>query len=137
MAMRAWNGVILLVLASTLAGCSVVMATAGKPDPATSSLDLGQSRDIVLLNLGEPSQTNLTDAGRVDTFDLERGNQPSIGRAIGHAFLDLITLGLWELAGTPLEAISGESFRLTITYDNEDKVTKVTTGAIHNPVPGA
>jgi hypothetical protein len=31
--------------------------------------------------------------------------------------MDILTLGVWELVGTPLEAMQGEEMRVIITYD--------------------
>lgn len=61
-------------------------------------------------------------------FKLSRGNAPNAGRALAHGALDLATLGLWEIAGTPIEAMQGETFYLTVEYDQNDKVTKVLSG---------
>src|SRR5690625_1783627 len=113
-----------------LAGCSVGMAMSGKPDPNIGVLSKGQSRDIVLLNLGH-ANTATTQAGRVDVFNLERGNQKSVGRAAGHAVMDVLTLGIWEVVGTPIEAFAGDKFTVTIEYDQDDKVIKVSTAEGH------
>ena len=64
----------------------------------------------------------------MDVFELQRGNAPSGGRALAHGAIDLFTLGLWEVIGTPIEAMQGESYTLTIEYDKQDKVKKVFTG---------
>ena len=109
-------------------GCSVFMAMKGKHDPNMASLSIGQDRNIVIANLGQPSKTVMTGNVRVDVFRLERGNAPSGGRALAHGALDLFTLGLWEIAGTPIEAMQGEKFTLTIEYDENDKVKKVVAG---------
>ena len=112
----------------TAASCSVGMAMSGKPDPNTGALHVGQSRDEVLLHLGQPTETFATEDRRTDVYRLERGNQQSPGRAIGHAVMDLLTLGLWEIIGTPVEGFAGEKFTLSIAYDDEDKVTSIKTG---------
>src|SRR5215217_3019284 len=108
-------------------GCAVGMALSGKSDPNVGVLSLGQDRGIVLLNLGQPSQTLAAATGRTDVFRLERGNEQSIGRATGHAAMDVLTLGLWEVIGTPIEGFSGEDFTITVDYDKNDKVMKVNT----------
>ena len=110
-----------------LAGCSVGMAMSGKPDPNIGALDDGQSRDLVILNLGQPTKTLLADNKRTDVFILERGNEQSVGRAAGHAVMDLLTLGIWEVVGTPIEGFAGETLTLQIEYDEEDKVKSVKT----------
>lgn len=118
---------------SYLTGCSVGMAMSGKPDPNIGVLSKGQSRDIVLLNLGQPTQTSTIDTGRVDVlFNLERGNEQSVGRAVGHAVMDVLTIGMWEVVGTPIEAFTGDKFTVTIEYDQNDSVTKVTTTKGHS-----
>lgn len=109
-------------------GCSMFMAMHGKRDANVGALSIGQDRAIVLANLGQPSKTVTTETGRVDVFELQRGNAPSGGRALAHGAIDVVTLGLWELIGTPIEAMQGESYTLTIEYDKQDKVTKVSTG---------
>ena len=120
--------VVHILLASLLlAGCSVGMAMSGKPDPNISALAVGQSRDIVVLNLGQPTKTLLADNKRTDVFELERGNQQSIGRATGHAVMDLLTLGGWELIGTPIEGVAGDTITLQIEYDEENTVKSVKT----------
>jgi hypothetical protein len=101
------------------------MAMSGKPDPNIGVLSVGQDRGVVLLNLGQPAQTQATEAGRTDVFHLERGNEQSVGRAAGHAATDVLTLGVWELVGTPIEGVAGEKFTVTVWYDQNDKVTKV------------
>ncbi len=118
---------VLLVCVVFLHACSVGMAMSGRPDPNTGALRIGQSRDEVLLHLGQPAKTLATAEGRTDEFHLQRGNAPSTGRAVGHAVLDVLTLGAWEIVGTPVEGFTGESFTLAISYDADEKVTKITT----------
>ena len=48
---------------------------------------------------------------RVDLYEYEIGNKPSAGRAIGHGVMDILTLGLWEIIGTPIEGFQGEKKR--------------------------
>lgn len=115
------------LLSLILSGCSVGMAMSGQPDPNISALAEGQDRDIVILNLGQPTKTLVADNKRTDVFELERGNEPSIGRATGHAIMDLLTLGGWEIIGTPIEGFAGDTITLQIEYNEENKVTSVKT----------
>ena len=41
--------------------------------------------------------------------------------------LDVLTLGAWEIVGTPVEGFTGERFTLTISDDAAEQVTKITT----------
>ena len=115
------------VLLLFLPSCSVGMAMSGSPDPNTGALRIGQPRDEVLLHLGQPTKTFAVAGGRTDEFHLQRGNRPSTGRAVGHAVMDVLTLGAWEIIGTPIEGFTGETFTLSVSYDAEEKVTKIST----------
>ncbi len=117
----------ILVMALLLNGCSVGMALSGKPDANLSFLDIGKSRDIVILNLGSPTESLTTAEGRTDIYHLERGNSPNAGRAAAHAIMDVVTLGIWEAVGTPIEGLTGEEYKLTVDYDKNNKVIKVFT----------
>lgn len=122
---------ILLAIAAAFflgSACSVGMALSGKEEPNTGAIKIGQHRDEVLLHLGQPTKTIATEEGRKDLFLLERGNAPSTGRAIGHAAMDVLTLGVWEIIGTPVEGFTGEKFTVTIHFDQDDRVTKIETG---------
>ncbi len=123
---------LLMIAVIAVCGCSVGMAMSGHPDPNVGALDIGQDRDVVIVNLGQPSQTTANDEGRTDVFRLQRGNQPSAGRATGHAVMDVLTLGLWEIVGSPIEGFTGDEFTLVVAYDSEDKVTKISSSPGHS-----
>jgi hypothetical protein len=109
-----------LLLAS---GCSVGMAMHGQKEPDLSVVRIGACRSEVELQLGSPKQSvSLEDGQRVDVYEYEFGNEPSAGRAIAHGTLDVLTLGLWEAVGTPVEGFQGEKGRLAVTYNGDDKV---------------
>lgn len=111
-----------------ISACSVGMAMHGKQEPDLSVVRVGACRAEVELQLGSPKQSvSLEDGNRVDVYEYEFGNEPSAGRAIAHGTLDVLTLGLWEAVGTPVEGFQGEKGRLAITYDAEDKVTSFKT----------
>jgi hypothetical protein len=62
-------------------------------------------------------------------YSYELGNAPSAGRAIGHGVMDVLTLGLWEVVGTPIEAFQGETRRLSVTYGADDRVLTMSASA--------
>ena len=119
--------VLLIIATLGLASCSVGMAMHGKEDVNLSSITVGQDRSIVLMHLGQPYRTFANEDGRVDTYSVERGNAPSVGRAAGHAVMDLLTFGIWEVIGTPIEGFAGEEFTLTIEYGVDNKLKSVAT----------
>jgi hypothetical protein len=41
-----------------------------------------------------------------------------------HGGMDILTLGLWELVGTPVEAVQGQEFEMTVTYGPDEKARR-------------
>mgnify|MGYP001561735941 FL=1 len=120
------KGVLLVLVLIVLSGCSVGMAISGKEEPNLSAFRVGSTRGEVELQLGSPVSSVTTPEGkRVDMYEYELGNKPSGGRAIGHGGMDLLTLGLWEVIGTPIEGFQGEKKRVTIRYDAKDIVEAI------------
>jgi hypothetical protein len=39
----------------------------------------------------------------------------------------VLTLGLWEIAGTPIEGVQGEKYTATVVYDENDRVIDLKT----------
>ncbi len=116
-------GIVLIAL--FLSGCSVGMAMSGKEQKDTSVVFPGSPRDVVVAKLGPPeTSTKDADGNIVDSWMIIKGNEASGGRAAMHAGLDVFTLGLWEVVGTPLEmgAAGEERTRYVITYDKENKI---------------
>lgn len=108
-----------------VAGCSVGMAMSGKEQKDTSVVFPGAPRDVVVAKLGPPETSTKNEAGEiVDSWLIIKGNAPSGGRAVAHAGMDVLTLGLWEVVGTPLEmgAAGEDRTRYVITYDKDNKI---------------
>jgi len=114
-------------------GCSVGMAMSGKNNPNLGMVQVGASRGEIELTLGPPVKiVTLENNNRMDVYEYEIGNEPSAGRATGHAVMDLLTLGLWEIVGTPVEAFQGDKHVLNIIYDKDDKVVSVNRPIVKN-----
>lgn len=115
-------------LALATSGCSVGMAMSGKKAPDLGQVKVGATRGEVELQMGPPTQSHIDELGRrIDVYDYEVGNEPSPGRAVGHAVMDVLTLGIWEVVGTPVEGFTGEEFRLSVTYNEQDRVERVSS----------
>jgi hypothetical protein len=118
-------------LVATLSGCSVGMAASGKPAPDLSAVRVSADRSDIELRLGAPVRTGTDGEGRnVAVYRYEIGNEPSAGRAIGHGVMDVLTLGLWEVVGTPVEVFQGERYELTVVYDENGKASQIGTTKI-------
>ncbi len=117
-----------------LAGCSVGMALSGKKDPNLGAFRVGSTRGEAELQLGSPiSSVTTPDGGRTDIYEYELGNEPSAGRAIGHGIMDVLTLGLWELVGTPIEGFTGSTHRISIVYGRDDRIIAINQAPVPPP----
>ena len=108
-----------------LCGCSVGMAMKGKKAPDLRVIRAGAHRAEIELQVGYPISSQKIGENTLDIYHYEVGNEPSAGRAMGHAALDILTLGLWEVAGTPIEAVSGDKRAIAVTYDPNDIAVRV------------
>ena len=121
---------LIIVIASLglLSGCSIGMAMSGSRNSDLGAIKVGASRGEVEMQLGSPIRSASLDNGaRSDVYAYEIGNEPSAARAVGHGVMDVLTLGLWEVVGTPIEGFQGEKHHATITYDQNDRVLDIRT----------
>jgi hypothetical protein len=115
-----------LILSS---GCSVFMA-AKQPDK--KNVDLfrsGTSRNMLLGEFGPPAVSETRDGRKYEVFKFVQGYSTGAkaGRALFHGAADVVTLGLWEVVGTPAEAVfSGDEMAYQVSYDKDDRVDQVT-----------
>lgn len=115
-----------LALTLSLSACSVGMAVSGSEEPELGAVRQGATRGEVEMQLGKPVRSLAeTGAQRTDVYEYEMGNEPSACRALGHGVMDFLTLGLWEVIGTPIEAFRGEKYQVSVTYDQNDRVVAV------------
>ncbi len=117
-----------LLMSLCVSSCSAVMAARGTNPPDLGAVSTNKKRSEIEMHLGAPIKTTTLENGdRIDVYQYEVGNEPSPGRAVGNAALTLVTLGLWEIAGTPIEASAGDTYTATITYDKNDVVKDIKT----------
>ena len=113
------------VLVVALSGCSVVMA-AKQPDAKDLSvLTPGTPRSVVVGELGPPTWSGERDGAKVEVFAFVDGySKPAkAARAFFHGAADVLTFGLWEVVGTPAEAIfNGSKMKIEVVYDEQDRV---------------
>ena len=125
---------VLVGLSFALSGCSVGMALSGKKDPNLGAFRVGSTRGEAELHLGSPTSSVTTpDGGRTDIYEYELGNEPSAGRAIGHGIMDVLTLGLWEFVGTPIEGFTGSTHRISIVYGRDDRIIAINQAPVPPP----
>ena len=118
----------ILAIFSLATSCSVFMAANQPPKKDVNVLDRGTPRNIVISELGAPAVTRVENEKKCDIFKFVQGysDGAKIGRTIFHGAADVLTLGLWEVAGTPIEAIAnGNEVKVEVFYDENDTVEKV------------
>jgi hypothetical protein len=110
------------------AGCSPVLASR---QPSRRDVDLlspGVPRNMLLAELGQPVATETKEGRRVEVFSFVQGYRKGVkvARTIGHGAADVMTLGLWEVVGTPTEAtLNGHRVAYEVTYDASDRIDRV------------
>ncbi len=104
-------------------GCSVFMA-ANQPDKRDLTvLKEGMPRSQVIAQLGAPATTEKENGKRTDIFSFIQGYSTGTksSRAVTHLVLDVFTIGLWEIFGTPIEtSFDGDRVTATVVYDVND-----------------
>ncbi len=122
---------LLLVFSSA---CSVHMAAT---QPSRKNVDLfrpGTPRAQLLAEFGNPVAGEEKDGKRMDIFRFRQGYSGGAKavRAVTHGVMDVLTIGLWEVVGTPVEGVAdGEDVAYQVTYDTNDCVAQalpLTTG---------
>lgn len=119
----------LCALVLFLAGCSSVMAVKQERKKDVGLLVPGSPRGLLIAEFGAPVHTETKDSKRVDIFSFNAGvgKGAKAGRAAGHAFMSLMTLGTWEIVGMPAEAVfDGKDVVAEVTYlPDSDRVESV------------
>lgn len=119
---------IAIAILGQLNSCSVYMAATQPEKKDTNVLAVGTPRSMVIAELGQPSSTEVKNNKRTDYFSFVQGYSKGAkaGRAVLHGAADVLTLGLWEVIGTPAEVtFSGDKVIYEVIYDKDDKVEKV------------
>ena len=119
---------IILLLVFAAPGCSVYMA-AKQPDKKNVNLfTTGTPRSELLAEFGNPTATEEKDGVIHDIFRFKQGysSGAKAGRAVFHGVADVLTLGLWEVVGTPTEAVfDGDDMSYEVVYNTDKRVEQI------------
>lgn len=127
------KNILVALLALTLmlgsSGCSVYMA-AKQPDAKDVGLfKSGTPRSMILAEFGLPTASEVRGDGKTyDVYSFTQGYSAGAkaGRAVFHGAADVLTLGLWEVIGTPTEGVfDGDKMAFEIRYDKDMKIDQV------------
>jgi hypothetical protein len=117
-----------LLIFSLTTGCSVFMAANQPEKRDIHVLDRGTPRNQVIAELGAPAHSKVEEGKTCDIFLFVQGygTGAKVGRAVFHGVADVITLGLWEVVGTPIEVVAdGTEVKVEVFYDATECVEKV------------
>lgn len=118
--MRKASVLLLLCALALIQGCSAIMAGEKQTRKDLSVIRIGGNRDDIVQVLGAPYMTTRTDDGGCkDIYKLveNAGTEETKTLAVvGHTAMDVVTLGLWEIVGTPLEIATREEATVFILY---------------------
>ena len=118
--------VLCLIFIFVTSGCSVRMAYTSKVRPDLASIAPGQSRADAIKVLGQPEKISAEDNLKVEYYDILYGSKTlRFLRGTLYLFLDVGTVGLWELLGIPLERFIQDEKIVTVEYDENDTVIRV------------
>ena len=132
--MRKWLSAVVVV--ALLGGCSVFMAASGSKEPDLASIRIGRSnRSQVEKQLGKPISFIRKGYGDEATYQYFTGDKPSYGRAAVYAGLDVVTLGLAELATSPIESLQGDKHTVVILYTPSGIVKDFKHEVMKAPLP--
>ncbi len=125
-----WLSIIAMV--SMLTGCSVVDYAAGEKGVDVSTVQPGITRSDVEAVLGEPVRRWTSPTGVFYcTYEYDSGRPPILSEAGAMLFMDIITLGLWEVFWPAIkkETSFNDEGRTTatvlISYDHHDIILGV------------
>ncbi len=127
--MKKWKEIVsLLSLCFILNGCAVYMAA---QQPGKKNLDVlnsGMPRDEIIAQFGMPISSETVNGSKVEMYRFTQGYSKGvkISRAVFHGVADVFTLFIWELIGTPTEAIAnGKEMTVKVKYTADDRVDEV------------
>ena len=118
----------LLCTALLVQGCAVHMAAEKQTKKDLSVLRIGGNRDDIVRVLGAPYMTQRNEDGSCkDIYKIVEGAGSKGTKTLavaGHTAMDVLTLGLWEIVGTPLELATREQATMFILYYDTDSKLK-------------
>lgn len=91
-------------------------------------MKVGTPRAMLLAEFGMPTVSETREGHKYEIFKFVNGYSAGAkaGRAVFHGAADVVTLGLWEVVGTPTEGVfSGDEMAFQVRYDKNDRVDEV------------
>ncbi len=120
---------LIFCLSCMLAGCSVLKAS-NQPDKKNIDLfRIGTPRALLLAEFGSPLTVETDEKKRTcEIFAFVQGysSASKSSRVAIHGLADLLTLGMWEVIGTPLEVLfEGDRVAYQVCYNKNNDIEEV------------
>jgi hypothetical protein len=120
------RNILIIVLGLSLSACSVIMA-ARNNGVSPKHLTQCKTRSCLIAAGAAPIDNSKNKRGKIYSENF-RANMPtgSAARAAMHGLLDVSTLGIWEVAGTPIEAVKGKkvTYVISVKYAEDGNTIK-------------
>lgn len=119
---------LLFTLLIPVSGCSVFMVAKQPEKKDIGLFKVGVSRITLISEFGPPVISEYKDDKKIEIFKFVQGYSTGTkaGRAFFHGAASVVTLGLWELVGTPTEiTFNGDEMAYLVKYDENDLVDEV------------
>jgi hypothetical protein len=116
-------------LVASASGCAAMKASQQPERKNLSVLKPGTPRTHMIAELGAPifSERN-PDGSTTDIFSFKQGYSKGAktGRVLFHGAADVVTGGLWEVVGIPIETVAnGTDVRVVVTSEPNGYIVKV------------
>lgn len=120
---------IVTVFITSVSGCAVFMAASQPEKKNVELFKVGTPRSLLLAEFGYPTASEVREDGKkyeIYTFTQGYSKGAKAGRAALHGAADVLTLGLWEVIGTPTEsAFDGAKMAYEIRYDSNNLIDQI------------
>jgi hypothetical protein len=134
--------IVVTCLLAVLPGCAAFKASQQPDRKDLSVLKAGIPRTHVIAELGPPIWSKEhRDGSTTDIFAFKQGYSKGAktGRVLFHSAADVVTGGLWEVAGIPIETVAdGQDVKVVVTSEANGYVVgidPVKGGDAINPKP--
>ena len=125
--MRKLSLLIMLLSMFMLTSCSVFMA-AKKEGVSIDELSQCKTRTCLISKGAIPINSKKNEDGILieETYQAQKP-KGSAARAVMHGCLDVVTLGIWEVAGTPIEGSKGKKkmYSIKVYYENGENIKNI------------
>ena len=126
--MNTKNIVGLFLLIFLAQGCAIQKAARLPSLKNLEVIKVGAHRSEIIAEIGNPVASEETDFGILEFYIFDKGVS-SAGRALrtaAHVYADMLTFGVWEAVGTPLEAETGRrDVKLQLVFTKQKQLSEI------------